>query len=201
MSEYCSESSETAREPFDTNTAEVLPSTDPMPIVTMDVKLGQQYSFIDFNYEQFNQEADRLGLSDEAKDKLSIGIKPRLPGGGNGGVYQPYAKSLYVRASNGVNKSLVHEMKHYADDEEGLIRLSPRHVMGKLGLLALLSTGSISIVTDAVQMAQGNFNYFLGTHPLDAIAIGTGFGWLWATTSIPMNAGLVNQLKRAMPRS
>jgi hypothetical protein len=102
-----------------------------------------------------------------------------LPGGGNGGVYQPYAKSLYVRASNKVNKSLVHEMQHYADDEEGLIRLSPRHVMGKLGLLALLSTGSISIVMDALQVAQGNFNYLVGTHPLQAVATGAGCGWLW----------------------
>lgn len=111
---------------------------DGAPTVAMDIKLGEQYGRVDFDYDAFKREADRQGMPTEAREELAITIKPPAKGlDRTGGAYWPSNKTISVSAGDKVNKRLAHEMKHATDDANGDLVMGRRYPVGQLSLTAM----------------------------------------------------------------
>lgn len=81
----------------------------------MDIELGRKYSFIDFDYREFDIEAKRLGMTDSTKTSLTIRLANEMRGDG---CFYPEESTVYMNAHLNVarlNKQLSHELQHVAD--------------------------------------------------------------------------------------
>jgi hypothetical protein len=86
----------------------------------MDIRLGNKYSNVEFDYGAFAKEADRQGISPEKQANLQIALeKPSLLK--RQGVYYPEDEELIVQADRKANSTMVHELRHVADNDHGLI--------------------------------------------------------------------------------
>jgi hypothetical protein len=114
------------------------------PLVLMDTRLGKKHSNVDFDYEAFMWRAVTYhDMSDENITKLSLYIKPsrRFTFGGRAN-YLPGANDITIKArkQQTANKSLRHELKHAADDADGLLKANVRYIVGKLAIYPLVVT-------------------------------------------------------------
>src|SRR5690349_18208098 len=98
----------------------------PMPQVTFDVRLGECYEFVDFDYEAYaSQQADQ-GVNDEAVENLSINFKPVHALRKAKGVYHPKTSDMEIGVPSRdedrkTNRRLAHETRHFQDFQLGKI--------------------------------------------------------------------------------
>lgn len=116
---------------------------DHYPQVTFDVSLGKKYENVDFDYNSFAEEANRLGVAPEDIDKLSINIGAKLPG--KNGVYYPKNVTIDIAAKKTANKTLSHEIQHFSDDLQGNLIFDPRIIIGDIATRASLPTSLTSL--------------------------------------------------------
>lgn len=114
---------------------QVLGLSEDAPVVSMDRELGKKYGYVEFDYEAFGEEAERLGLSPQRASELSITINAKSGLDSDLGRYQPSKKLVMTTAGKHSNKVLSHELQHAADDEAGILGSTPS--LGyRVGILA-----------------------------------------------------------------
>ena len=147
------------------------------PVVAVDISLGKRYDNVDFDYQQFDGEANRLGIADADKGELSILIKnrpPLLPG--YAGDYKPVKSHIDVGVGRNVNKTLTYGMKQYADDKAGLRAGNIRYKVGQVGMVLLQLDVVVAAAAEANILPKGFDTYFLNGPSEQAAAF---YGLLW----------------------
>jgi hypothetical protein len=132
---------------------------DNAPTVSFDRQLGGKHTYIDFDYGEFQNEIQRIGLSTEDAQTLHIEIIPPKRHSYEG-IYRFSYKTdeneleardeedhdsqenieeipnIEVALDHDVNEHLAHELKHAADHAEGLLKHDLRAKIGRVGLRA-----------------------------------------------------------------
>lgn len=141
------------------------------PAVSFDTSLGERYSFVQFNEDEFDEEADRIGLSQGARAKLAIDVEgpEGSIGRGTAGSYHIPKKRIKVKAGRHTNNSMRHEMKHAADDEAGLIGTRGQRLAGNLSMSLSNATTAAQIgVFAAALMGMSEVAREIATNPATA---------------------------------
>lgn len=158
------------------------------PIVSMEIRLGKDYDFIDFDYDEYAKEAARLDLDPRVNESLNIEL-----GGFHRGMTlrkvprtraNPTEGIIQASVRDEINADLAHEMQHIADGDV----MDGRYVTGQLAKLACLP---LTLMPPVIMLATEK-NGHLDIVP-DAIAYGiwlAGLGILnkvykWGYTSHP----------------
>lgn len=123
------------------------------PIVSMDIALGKTYDEVDFDYDAFRDEAERLGMSPQDIGGMSVRLKqPRLLDT-KGGFYDVNGdKGIIVNANHKVNRRISHELKHKADDVNGRLKKDTKYKAGRFSaimadkLVGLGAAGGVAAV-------------------------------------------------------
>jgi hypothetical protein len=87
------------------------------PAVSMDIALGKKFKNVEFDYDAFDREAERIGMSQGHRGKLKIRLHDE---GEKHGEYFPSDKAIELKTTSDVSKSLSHELQHATDDENGV---------------------------------------------------------------------------------
>lgn len=118
-----------------------------VPAVTFHRDLGKQYQEIDFDYPTFNSLAEALKLEPDTLRDLQIEVTTPGELRGAGGTFDPHTNTIQVSArKEGMNKSLVHEMRHAIDNQNGELEIGPRIVAGNTGVIFTPVGASLSLV-------------------------------------------------------
>ena len=166
-------------------------SNENVPIVSFDINLGKKYQFVDFDYEAFDEEANRLGISDEDKGGLSIEIKrkPSLINYRSRGSY--WENHISVVSRKKVNQSFSHELKHYADDKVEPLTIDTRYRIGKFSgyaLAGLINAGLLELaIGEMPGPKQDEIFHHADDRRIFGAAMGTAFlARLWGYTLNPV---------------
>ncbi|MGC1176575.1 MAG: hypothetical protein WA843_00750, partial [Candidatus Saccharimonadales bacterium] len=153
-----------------TSTGEQPPLSENAPIVSMDIRLGKKYKLVDFDYDEFSQEANRLGLSEEDVAGTPISIEKKGLLNIRKGFYDMDGdKGIRVKASRKVNSVLVHEVKHKADDSKGLIEKGMSYRVGRAGLVVGNKLGVPTGVAAGIAAGAGSKtaeHFITGPYPI-----------------------------------
>lgn len=112
---------------------------DDLPSVSFDIKLGEEYESVGFDVDKFRALADEYGMDVQARKDVSINITSRKSRRYQG-YYMPSKKEICIvnlKKDHKTNETFAHELKHAADDAEGILEVQPRrYIAGKLALAA-----------------------------------------------------------------
>lgn len=109
-----------------------------LPQVSFSTKIGRKVKFIDFDYDAFFSEAEKMGIPKEYTQNLSVNITTPIPL--VHGSYSSSEKSIQVsfKGNKKTNKILAHELRHAADDTHGKNKSSIPNIIGSLGLISCI---------------------------------------------------------------
>lgn len=173
--------------------------------VSFDVRLGKRYQYIDFDYQAFETEANRLELPSEEWPKLSIHYE-----GGSGGLYEPEKKKIHVgmAAIHGASHTTSHELQHAADDAKGLLECfdtrSRIGAVSRIGVLITMVPGIVSVAAMPFSSSETLAGIEHGTAAtLAAMVAGFIYGaWYHPQETRALHASETSQVSiiRAIPR-
>ena len=113
---------------------------DGSPTISVDASLGKRFKKIDFDYEAFDKEADRLGMPLESRSNLSIAIGDR----GSGNFYNPNTRTINIEAGARAHKAFVHELQHATDDTNDILKEDTRFKAGNFGRKTAIYSAPVS---------------------------------------------------------
>lgn len=99
------------------NKVQPLTISENAPVVSMDIALGKKFKNVEFDYDAFDREAERIGMSQGHRGKLKIRLHDE---GEKYGEYFPSDKVIELKATSDASKGLSHELQHATDDENGI---------------------------------------------------------------------------------
>ncbi len=123
-----------------------------LPEVSFDIRIGKKYRYVDFDYDAYFQKATEMGMTPEQIAAVSVHFKKPSYSPLRGG-YNRYDKKTEVRMARRANKTLVHELKHAADDTKGKLGNPVINVLGNIGNLSYLPLLGTDLAVDLVQLA------------------------------------------------
>lgn len=156
--------------------------TENSPLVSVDVRLKDTHSSVDFDYDAYHKEAERVGLKPEAHSRHINIIKPGIIKNGS---YSPIDGSIDVAATKHPNKTLAHELKHAADDEDNLLEIDSRYAIGKVGTISTLPLGAVNTAAAVGSIMGNEKSEQLLRGPLPLLALGVGSATLVGYFSHP----------------
>ena len=131
---------------------ELLMSDAPLPAVSFDTRLGEEYRHVDFDYGTYRNMVKQMGGSESDLADLQILIS-------DGGKYKLGTYStdrIKVNTLTNANRVLAHETKHFVDDKQGVLETYPAYAVS---LNRLLSFGAIGAL-------MANVCVFMAEHHL-----------------------------------
>lgn len=162
-----------------------------LPRVSADVKLGKAVGrgkTIEVDEAALAQTLDHARIKESDRSQIDIVLAKSLPGYRTSeGLYYPDEKSIYLKWGEGAQKTLQHEVKHFADDISGAIypdreKLYTAGVRYALPVsltgIALNGAALFNRATETVTMSeQMSHNTALGGSALAATGIILGLGY------------------------
>lgn len=124
-----------------------------MPQVSFDIRLGEKYSFVDFDYEGFRSLVHSQGGNDEHFEdaKILVGPPKSMGGGLMRGYYSHSDGQIGVGTRKKLNSTLAHEVQHYIDMTTG--EDTGKGVgKGNLSNISLVGFGSINIASQVLEL-------------------------------------------------
>lgn len=158
------------------NNSEITASTglpEDSPLVSMDISLGKKYQEVNFDYDSFQQEAARLGLSPQDTAGMPMRIKaPRLKDV-KGGFYDIDGdKGITVNANNKTNRRISHELKHKADDIKGMPMKDAKYKVGRSSAIIFDKAAALGLIGGVAAVAGSEAAEHIVTNPAYLIGLG-----------------------------
>jgi hypothetical protein len=133
------------------------------PTVVMDIRLGEKYDHVGFDYGAYSRLAERLGIAESGSSDLNIHITSALKI--IDGSYYPEERTVTLKAIPGlINKNLTHELQHAADHYSGTLKRDIRFYVGNIAAYFSLPLAAASVASaPAAVYAENNSNHLLVT--------------------------------------
>jgi hypothetical protein len=149
------------------------------PTVTFDINLGKYYDSVDFDYKEFDREADKLGMSTDTRSGLSITFDSNiniLTGGRFHGDGDRIEIKTFKKSNKHINKYLIHEMQHAVDVQAGFVP-DYRYKVGRFAVNSFIGLTVAGFILGPVDLAVRNNIFERGPYQAATLAAGAVMYW------------------------